>query len=377
MDNTLELRNQERDLALRPLELAVIVPVFRERDNISPLIAALNEALGDIAFEVVFVDDDSDDGTSAEISSIGQSDRRVRLLHRIGRRGLSSAVVEGMLSTCAPLIAVIDGDLQHDERLLPQMRTLLAADLADLVVGSRYAAGGGFGAWGSDRQAASRLATWVAHKVLKAPLSDPMSGFFMIKRSVFLSLVRGLSGQGFKILLDLTATGRGALRILEVPYEFRTRARGESKLDSVAIWDYGLLVIDKWTRGALPSRFVSFLIIGGFGVVVHMAALSALYPSKLMEFVPAQTAATITAMTFNFFVNNALTYRDRRLKGWRKMALGLLSFYAVCSFGAAANVGVANVLFGQNATWWISALAGILVGAVWNFVASSVFTWRK
>lgn len=371
-------------LAARPLparagviELAVIVPTFRERDNVAPLIEALDHALSGLRFEVIFVDDDSDDGTSAIISELSQSDARIRLVHRIGRRGLSSAVVEGALSTTAPFVAVIDGDLQHDERILPGMLTLLREDQADLVVGSRYVDGGSVEGWASDRQAASQFATWVAHRVLGAPLSDPMSGFFMLKRSVFLELVRGLSGQGFKILLDLAATGRGRIRIKELPYQFRTRTRGESKLDSMAVWEYGLLVIDKLTKGALPSRFVSFMIIGGMGIVVHMCILSGLYLSKSMAFAQAQAVATIVSMTFNFFVNNTLTYRDRRIKGIGRLLLGLVSFYAVCSFGAAANVGVANVLFGQNATWWLSALAGILVGAVWNFVASNVFTWRK
>lgn len=370
-----------RSASVCPLELSIIVPTFKERDSVAELTARLDAALSGIAWEVVFVDDDSPDGTLDVLAALARGDGRVRYIHRIGRRGLSSAVIEGVLSTNAPYVAVMDADLQHDERVLPVMLTQLRSGRADIAVGSRYVAGGGIEAWDQGRAKASRLATRAASLLARARLSDPMSGFFMVARPAFMSGVRRLSGQGFKILLDLLASTETPLRVVEVPYTFRSRAHGESKLDSLVIWEYGVMLLDKAVGHVLPVRFLMFIAVGGLGVFVHMAVLAALHAR--MSFLAAQGLAAVVAMTFNFFVNNMLTYRDRRLKGVWNLARGLLAFYAVCAVGAVANVGIANFLFqAENhapmaGNWFASGAAGILVGAVWNYAASSVFTWRK
>ena len=365
----------------RPLELSIIVPTFNERDSVAELSARLDAALSGIAWEVVFVDDDSPDGTLDVLAALARSDGRVRYIHRIGRRGLSSAVIEGVLSTNAPYVAVMDADLQHDEHALPAMLAQLRSDRADIAVGSRYVAGGGIETWDRGRVKASRLATRAAGLLARAQLSDPMSGFFMVTRPAFMSGVRQLSGQGFKILLDLLASTQAPLRVVEVPYTFRCRAHGESKLDSLVVWEYGVMLLDKAVGHLLPVRFLMFIAVGGLGVFVHMAVLAALHAQ--LSFLAAQGLAAVVAMTFNFFVNNTLTYRDRRLKGVRALTRGLFAFYAVCAVGAVANVGIANFLFqAENhaltaGNWFVSGAAGILVGAVWNYAASSVFTWRK
>lgn len=358
-------------------EVAVVVPTFNEVGNVARLADALRAALGDLRYEVVFVDDDSTDGTRDAIAAIAQADPRFRLLHRIGRRGLSTAVVEGMLSTTSPFIAVIDADLQHDERLLPDMLALLRQGEADVVVGSRYMAGGDTGTWDAGRQRVSGYATRLAKLVTSADLSDPMSGFFAVTRDALNGAVRDLSGQGYKILLDLCASSPTRLRIRELPYSFRNREAGESKLDSLIVWEYLLLLVDKLIGHIVPARFVSFMFIGGVGVFVHMGVLASLNALGT-RFLVAQSVATGTAMIFNFFVNNQLTYRDRRLRGTWPVLRGLVTFMLVCSFGAVANVGIAEYLFADYAYGWFSAgLAGILVGAVWNYAASSVFTWRS
>lgn len=368
-------------VAAAGVELSVVVPTFNESRNVAELVRLIEAALGGVAWEVVFVDDDSSDGTLKELSALARRDPRVRFIHRIGRRGLSSAVVEGILSTNAPYVAVMDADLQHDESLLQGMLRALRAGEGDVVVGSRYVEGGGVGAWDRQRLRASQLATKAAGIVARAHLTDPMSGFFMIERNAFMTAVRRVSGQGFKILLDLLASSERPLRVVELPYTFRTRQHGESKLDTMVIWEYGVLLLDKMFGRYIPVRFLLFMMVGGAGVVVHMGVLAALQAQ--VSFVGAQSAATIIAMTFNFFVNNVLTYRDKRLRGFWNVLRGLLLFYAVCSVGAIANVGIANFLFqSENQTlvsgnWFLSGLAGILVGAVWNYGASAVFTWRQ
>jgi dolichol-phosphate mannosyltransferase len=357
--------------------LSIIVPTLNECDNVRELVDRLGRCLAGIDWEVMFVDDDSRDGTIEVLRQLSRSDARVRMLHRIGRRGLASAVVEGILATSSPVVAVLDGDLQHDESMLLAMLERLLASDCDVVVASRYMESGGVGDWNAHRVRFSRVATRLADVLLRSDLTDPMSGFFMIRRSAFDAVVRRLSNQGYKILLDILLSARPALRVEEVPYIFRSRSSGESKLDSVVVLDYLALLIDKTIGHLLPLRFVMFICVGGMGLIVHLSALAALYRGFGIAFAAANLAAALTAMTFNFFLNNFLTYRDMRLKGFWSIVRGLVSFAALCGIGTAANVGIAVVLFQRNYTWWLAGLAGICIGGVWNYTATSIFTWRN
>jgi dolichol-phosphate mannosyltransferase len=357
-------------------ELSVVVPTFNERENVVELVQRLTRALGNSAWEVVFVDDDSPDGTADLVRELAAANSRVRCLQRIERRGLSSACVEGMLSSSAPYLAVIDGDLQHDERLLPRMLEILKNGDVDIVVGSRYAPGGDVSDWDAARARMSRIAVRLSRVLVPQELTDPMSGFFMMRRSVLRSSVRRLSGIGFKILADLFASSTDKLRFQELPYRFRARQAGISKLDSVTAWDYLMLLLDKMTGHVLPVRFVAFCIVGALGVGVHFAALA--LSTKLLNgsFIQGQAAATLCAMTFNFTVNNVLTYRDRQLRGWDWLR-GWLSFVLACSIGGFANLGVAQVVYQWNYGWATAAITGILVGAVWNYFITKLLTWRR
>lgn len=357
-------------------ELSIIVPTFNERANITGVISAVSEALPEVAWEIVFVDDNSPDGTAAFIREIAQTNPRVRCLHRFGRRGLSSACVEGIMSTASPIVAVMDADRQHDERALFAMLKVLQSNDADIAIGSRYVEGGGVGNWDKRRHAMSWLATRITNWITGVKLSDPMSGFFMIRREAFLASLPKLSSIGFKILLDICASGDRALKTVDVPYEFRSRQHGESKLDSMVLWEFFLLLLDKSIGRYIPVRFISFALIGGSGVIVHIGLLSLLFKYFNTSFIFAQASATFTAITTNFLLNNALTYRDQRLQGL-KLLLGWISFNVVCSLGAAANVGIANWMFANNSMWLVDGLAGIAVGVVWNYAMSSIFTWNK
>jgi dolichol-phosphate mannosyltransferase len=360
------------------LELAVVIPTFNERANVPTLIARLDQALVGRNWEAIFVDDDSPDGTAEAARELGRLDKRVRVIQRIGRRGLSSACIEGMCATAAPMVAVIDGDLQHDETLLPAMLALLQADAElDVVVGSRFVAGGGTGEWDRDRVAKSALATRLSRRVLKGDLSDPMSGFFMIRSDIARRLAPQLSAIGFKILLDLMTTSATPLRFAELPYTFRVRTEGESKLDHVVAMEYLIALYDRMFGRFVPVRFAMFSAIGVLGIGVHMSVL-ALAILIGATFLVAQILGAVAAMTFNFFLNNGLTYRDRRLKGWRQLLDGWVSFCVVCSVGVVANIGIAAFLHDARAGGIAaSALIGILVGAVWNYALSSKFTWGR
>jgi dolichol-phosphate mannosyltransferase len=371
---TATLRRAEAAPAV-PLEVAVIVPTFNERDNVTELIARVERALRDISWEMIFVDDDSPDGTSDEVKRLGASDNRIRCITRIGRRGLSSACIEGMLASAAPVFVVMDGDLQHDESRIPAMLNALRAEGVQLVIASRYTAGGAIGEWDRTRAFLSRVATRLSRVVCRQPISDPMSGFFMITAEALDGCVRRLSGKGFKILLDLVASSPAVLRVAEVPYTFRERLHGESKVDSLVMWDFGMLLAEKTIGRYIPVRFFAFTLVGGAGVLVHMAVLAALRNAQV-GFSNAQAIATVVAMIFNFWLNNLLTYRDRRLRGTRWVT-GLLSFMAACGLGAVANVGIASYLFASHTQWVVAALAGIAVGAVWNYAITQLYTWGQ
>jgi dolichol-phosphate mannosyltransferase len=358
--------------------LAVVIPVLNEQGNVATLVERLDVVLAGIAWEAIFVDDDSRDGTRATIAAVAARNPRVRLLHRIGRRGLSSAFIEGAQSSLAPFVAAMDGDMQHDETVLPRMLAALRDEEYDIAIGSRYVAGGGVGTWDRKRAGMSNLATKLSQMVLRAPISDPMSGFFMIRRATFDQAVRRLSAMGFKILLDIVASLPERPRIVELPYEFRNRLSGESKLDAGVLRDYALLLTDKLVGHIVPVRFLLFAAVGMLGIAAHLAVLRLCLSPIDLDFPTAQSVATACAILGNFWVNNIFTFRDRRLGGWGVLS-GLLTFAAICSVGAVANVSVSSFLFSPavHSSWWLAGIAGGVMSLVWNYAASSVLTWRR
>jgi dolichol-phosphate mannosyltransferase len=362
--------------AVAALQLSVVVPTFNERDNVTTLFRRLETALAGFTWEVIFVDDNSPDRTWDVVRALARQDSRVRCIRRIGRRGLSGACIEGILASSAPCAAVIDADLQHDETQLPKMLSLLDAGAADLVVGSRYIEGGSAESFNRQRAGASAIATEVAKRVLGVRIADPMSGFFMIRRERFEELAPQLSTQGFKILLDLIATARGKLRVKEIPYSFGSRLHGESKLDSMVALDFLGLVLAKLTHDVVSLRFLLFAAVGSIGLLVHFAALYAALEAFGSSFPQAQGFAALCAMSSNFVLNNFLTYRDQRLKGFAILR-GMLLFYLVCSVGLLANVGVAFSVYDKQPIWWLAGAAGALMGVVWNYAMSGLFVWRN
>jgi dolichol-phosphate mannosyltransferase len=358
-----------------PLELSVVIPTLNEADNVEPLLERLSIALAAIEWEAIFVDDGSTDGTPEQLTRIAQADRRVRMIRRLGRRGLSSAVVEGALASTTPVIAVIDADLQHDEQILPDLYRAITSG-HELAIGTRYASSGSTGEWDESRLKISRFATALASPIMKTRLSDPMSGFFAVRRDVLLEAAPRLSNVGYKILLDLVASAQRPLKVAEVGYTFGTRVAGESKLDGMVALEYVELLLDKTVGRFVPVKLVQFGAVGMLGVGVHLLLLDLALNAAGLAFSWSQACAVIGAMTFNFALNNRFTYRDRQLKGLNWVG-GLLSFYLVCSLGAVANVGIGSLVYEQLHGWWIAGIAGAIVGSVWNYVASSWFTWTR
>jgi dolichol-phosphate mannosyltransferase len=352
------------------VELTVVSPAFNERGNVERLVAKLTAALADVRWELIVVDDDSPDGTADLVKQIAQRDGRVRCLRRVGRRGLAGAVIEGVMASAAPYVAVIDADLQHDETILPDMLALLRAGDCDVVIGSRYLDAAGLAEGLSPiRKFGSQVATAFGRRALGVEVTDPVSGFFMIRREAVDAVAEKLEPAGFKILFDILASQPRPLRVKELPYAFQPRQAGESKLDGRVVLEYFGLVASKLTGGWLSPNFLFFSLAGASGLVVHMAVLLA---TQGLVFTWAQTLAAVTAMTSNYLVGNAMAYRDRRRRGWR-LATGYLRYASICAVGLAGNVAVASLLARHGTPRLLAGLVGAGCGAVWNYV--STFVW--
>ena len=363
------------DAAAGPIDLAVVLPTFNESENVPQIISRLEDALAGIRWEIIFVDDDSPDGTADVVRSFARRDPRIRMLHRVGRRGLSSACIEGILATTAASVAVMDADLQHDETILPQMLARLRKECLDIVVATRNAEGGSMGEFQRRRVLLSRLGQKLSSVVCQCDLSDPMSGFFVIDRRFFLTTVRHLQGGGFKILVDIFASSQRRVRFGEIGYRFRSRQFGTSKLDVNTGVEYLFLILNKLMGNLAPHRFVAFALVGAFGCAVHLACLAIMLYRFHMNFFLAQAVSTVVAMTVNFFINNLVTYRDRSLRGIHLVS-GLASFWVACSFGTWANVLFAHALLVAGRPWYFAGLAGIILSSVWNYSISNLFTWQ-
>ena len=357
-------------------DISVIIPVLNESRNIPLMVERLTHALAGVDWEAVFVDDDSLDGSAAVARAIATDNPRIRVIQRIGRQGLASAAIEGMLATSSPWLAVMDGDLQHDESILPRMLEAAKAGDLDLVVASRHIAGGGVGEFSESRVRLSNLGRSLIRLVMTCPLSDPMSGYFLVSRGYLDEVVHDLSQLGFKILADLAMSATRPIRVTEVPFTFRSRQFGEIKLDTNVGIEFLLLLADKLVGRIVPVRYILYSLVGLLGVLVHMSALWILHAMLGAPALTSQTAATILALTCNFFLNNSITYRDAKLRGWARIARGYAVYAAACGIGVFANLGVFNLLTGYGVFWLFAGLAGMTISSAWNFGAASVFTWK-
>jgi dolichol-phosphate mannosyltransferase len=381
---------QALDVAAKPLELAIVLPTYNERGNVATMVDRLDAALGGVVWEAIFVDDNSPDGTAEEARRLSLKDPRVRCIQRIGRRGLASAAIEGMCATAAPVVAVMDADHQHDPALLPRMLQAVQSGDYDVAYASRFAEGASTEAWGRpDRVKVSGFANRIANKVTGVELTDPMSGFFMLRAETLRADAHRLSGVGFKILLDILATVDKPLRVKEFPLNFAARAEGESKLDQTVVFEFLIGLYDKWLGRIIPTRFALFGTVGAMGVVVQLAALWIMLHlafgerfvygnwSESATFNVANTFAAVVAMTFNFVLNNELTYSDKRLRGFVPLMRGWAQFAVTCSLGLLTNIGSAAALKSMGFHDVVAVVCGIILGSVWNFALSSKFVWGK
>lgn len=357
------------------MDISIIIPTFNEAENIPILINRLQEVLLRMDYEVIVVDDNSPDGTAAVVKDLAKGAKNISCIERVGRKGLSSAVIEGIRSSKGEFLVIMDADLQHDERIIPEMFNVCSRDTLDLVVGSRYAAGGDVGQFGKFRSRISSMATALSSKVIGVKIKDPLSGFFIVRKSFVLPLLEKLSGKGFKILLDIVLTAEKAPKIEEVPFVFGVRNAGKSKLSPVVALEFLILLIEKKFLIPLPLDFVSYMLVGLFGVLVHLAVLSLSLWVFALEFGPAQFFATLSAIASNFFLNNRYTFFQKSIVG-RKMIRALFHFYFLCLIGLMINLAISSNIYAYGWPWYLAGFVGTLISAFWNYMSSKLVVWR-
>ncbi|MEB3332838.1 MAG: glycosyltransferase family 2 protein [Synechococcaceae cyanobacterium] len=358
--------------------MTVVLPTFNERENIEPIVRELLPLRERFDLEILFVDDDSADGTAEVVRRLAHRHDSVRLICRVGRAGLSSAIKEGILDSTGDLVVVMDCDGQHEPAAVERgVEALLQGNL-DLVIGSRFHPQSEIQGLSQRRERHSTWANSVARFSLPhyRQLTDYMSGFFVLRPAAALALVRRVDVNGFKFLYELLAISAGRLRCGEIPLTFQPRMAGDSKLDLAIVWDLGVSILHTLLLRSLPRRAISFALVGLSGVVVQLL-INHLLVSLGLAFNRALPAAVIGAATSNYLINNALTFRFQRLQG-AALVRGLLKFLVVASLPVLANVGVASTFFRYVSHDMVLAqLAGILVVFVWNYAASSRLVWNS
>lgn len=355
--------------------LSIVIPTFNEAGNISVLINRLKELLSALDLEIIVVDDNSPDGTSAIVKDLANKDCNIRCIERFGKRGLSSAVIEGIKESEGDYVVIMDADLQHDERIIPEMLQICRENNLDLVVGSRYQDGGGIGQFSKLRSKISSFATLLAGKTTRLNVKDPLSGFFLVKKSFLLPFLNRLSGKGFKILLDILLTSDTPPKISEVPFIFGKRNSGKSKLNPVVALEYLVLLTEKRYLVSLPLDFVSYMLVGLFGVFIHIFMLCLMHWGLNFAFALSQSVATLCAIGSNFFFNNKFTFFQNSREG-TSVFTALFFFYILCLLGLFINLSISTNLFSHGFPWYVSGAIGMLISAVWNYMSSKLVVWR-
>ena len=354
--------------------VSLIIPTYNEHDNIIPLTQRLSHALSGRSYEIVFVDDNSADGT-AELAASLKDRYPIKVIVRKNKRGLASAVVDGLSHTSGNIIAVMDADLQHPPEVVPNLLKEIEKGV-DIAVASRYVVGGGCQGWSLTRRLISKGAIFLAHLLLPATrkVSDPMSGFFMFNKEVVTNV--RLSPSGFKILLEILMVGESR-SVAEVPFTFVTRKRGESKLSARQQIDYLKHIYSLMRRTGEMVRFIKFCIVGLSGVGVNMGLLWLLTELGGMFYLLSAAISIETSIITNFILNNYFTFADRNRQGVKPFLSRLLKFNLVSLAGLGINLGILWLLTeGLGLFYMLSNIFGIVAATLWNYLVNNWWTWK-
>tara|TARA_Y100001968_G_scaffold297194_1_gene305953 strand:- start:271 stop:1380 length:1110 start_codon:yes stop_codon:yes gene_type:complete len=360
--------------------ISIVLPSYNEYNNITLIIKKLLKFANLYDIEILVVDDDSNDGTTSLVRDLARDEARIRLIHRIGRAGLSSAIKEGVINAKGDIVAIMDSDGQHEpEDVLEAIRKLISNQL-DIVIGSRFQKNSDLQGLSKARQDGSTLANNIARISLSrkySDLSDYMSGCIVIRRDSCLAFTQRVDVNGFKFLYELLAISNGCLNIQEIPIKFKSRSHGKSKLDISILWDFIISLLHTISGKILPRRAISFALVGLTGVFVQLISTEILIRMLGIDFEAALPYSVVLSASSNYLINNFLTFRSRRLKNM-KLITGLLKFLVVASLPVIANVGLATSFYNFiTPSTLLAQIAGIIVVFIWNYAASSRFVWNS
>ncbi len=355
-------------------DVSVVICTLNEHEAIGGVLRELDAALAHCAHEIIVVDDSTDTRTAQVVQDYAATHAWVRLLRREGGRGLASAAVAGWDAARGRTLALMDGDGQHDPQLIARMLDDTAALGSEVVIASRYLESSTSGL-GLVRHLGSRVLTGVSRLLLGLKVADPMSGCFLMTRSWYQQVRPQLTALGFKILIEVLASAARRPLVSQVPTQLRERAGGTSKLDLRVVLELGAQLVEKASRGMVPARMALFFGVGVSGLGVHLAALSlATWAGR--PFWLGQLLAIWLAMSWNFALNNLLTFRDRRLHGVAALR-GLVVFYAACLSGAILSEALGVVAAWVGAPWFVAGIGGALLAGVWNYHLAKRAAWGE
>jgi dolichol-phosphate mannosyltransferase len=357
----------------KSIQLSILIPTLNEADNVIELTKRIFNLELKIPYNIIFIDDGSNDLTVANIRKMQQENDNIFLLRRFKRKGLSSAIIEGALFSQAELICVMDADLQHDEAKIPEM--LQKINEADIVVASRYSQEGEIDqSWSKIRKFISNAATFLSSFLLgKNKVSDPMSGFFLIKREILEKIEMQLKPEGFKILFDIISCSK-KFKIKEVSYSFKTRIYNQSKLNHSVLISFVELFITKFLLKLLPHKFALFCFVGTIGLIVNIITMMLLKYLNY-DFLWSQLIVSTLIIFLNYILNNIITFRDNKLFGI-KFIEGLIKFFVTCFLGLACNLAISYSLYNIGINWYMASVIGVLFSSVWNFGLSLYYVWK-
>ena len=357
------------------MKLSIVVPTYNERENIPILVERLKNSLSGVDFELIIVDDDSPDETWKIAEGMAKENPFIRVVRRRGERDLSTAVLKGFQMAEGDVIAVMDADLQHPPEKIRDMFQKIGE--ADMVVGSRYVEGGEIEEWGIIRKFYSKIATLLAHIFVPASrvVKDPMSGFFMLKKNVLDGVV--LNPMGYKILLEILAKGNYG-RVEEEAIKFRKREKGESSLNIGIQFKYlRHLLRLAWETGEI-YRMLKFALIGLTGVFVNLGILWLLTEKAEMYYLFSAIFSIEASIISNFLLNDIWTFKDRKKRGIWNGLRRMFKFNLISLPAFPMQMGVMGFLkefFGVY--YLLAAFMGIILVFIWNFVANSLWTWKR
>ena len=360
--------------------ISVIIPTYNEYKNLPKLLDQLLNLETIFEKEIIIVDDNSSDGTQNLARSYSQNDRRIRLISRLGRSGLSSAIKEGCLCASGDLIVIMDADGQHEPNSIINGLKKFNNKNIDIIIGSRFLEESIIKGLSSKRESGSSIANFLARITLHSgykKLTDYMTGFILLKRNSCIKYIEKIDVNGFKFLYELLSLSKGKLTVIEIPLVFGFRKFGQSKLDLAVIWDFLISLIHNFFGRIIPRRAFSFALVGLIGVFVQMFAIYFLLAVTDFDFEKILPVGVILAATSNYIINNILTFRSNKLSG-KNFYFGLFKFLLVASLPIIANIGVANLFYNQlSSNTFFAQIAGILVVFIWNYAASSRVVWNN